>query len=147
MSVNIKENPGDFIIFDFFWSQFSLLTPPPSQSQMQDPRICNIVSLSNIFENSKLNVGQRHNITNSRILQLRWEGNWATKIAVEKIKPQLKKSKFCHFDFFCRDFCYSTLLAPPPSIAIIAGSSNSPYWVFVKHFENLPITIAGPSKT
>ncbi len=33
------------------------------------------------------------------------------------------------FDFFSRDFCQ-----PPPPITIIAGPSNSRYWIFIKHF-------------
>ncbi len=54
MVVNVKEKPTNIVVSDFFRAQFSSSTPPPPpKSQSQDPRIRDIGSLSNIFENFK----------------------------------------------------------------------------------------------
>ncbi len=68
------------------------------------------------------NVGQRHNIANSRSLRLRW-GNWMTKIRAEKI--ELTFSIFSTAIFVTQ---FSSIASVKPS--------NSRYCVFVKQFEN-----------
>ncbi len=82
------------------------------------------MSSSSIFENLKLNVGRRHNIANSRVLQLRlgeigWQKSW----------PKKSKTLVRFFQPW-----FSSLNLTPTQLAIIAGPSNSQYWVFIKHF-------------
>ncbi len=90
-------------IFSIFLGHNCHHTQPPfprPSTQLQNPRICNIASSSNI-EILK-NVWQRHKIANSRVLQSRW-GNWLTKTVAKKSNCGRKNWKR-RWDFFGCDF-------------------------------------------
>ncbi len=147
MSVNVKEKPANFVIFNFFGhNNFHHPLPPPSQSRIRGDCDCDRGILDNknhcrknqnqIFKN----VGRRHNIANSRVLQLRWEKlrdkncgwkNW-TDIPIFQLRFSSSnfppsQSQDLEFAILCRP----TFLriypsqAQDPRIRDVASSSNS----------------------
>ncbi len=109
MSVNVKEKVADFVVFDFFLSQFLSLTPTPlphiTIAGPSNSRYCVFVQHFWEFKILK-NVGPRHYIANSKnwkVLQLRCgEIRWQ--------KSQPKKSKTLVRFFWTR---ISSLNHPP----------------------------------
>ncbi len=91
MSVNIKEKPTNFVVFDFFWTQFLSSTHP-------SPSHCRTLKLA------KLHLHQTFlKILNSQKCWtktqycefedpgLAMEGNWMTKIVTKKIENKFSK--------------------------------------------------------
>ncbi len=132
MSVNVKEKPTNFVVFDFFGCKFRH-PPPPPPSQFQDNQIRDIASSSNIFEHFKFSkMLEEETISQiSGFCDCDVE-NWVTKIAAKKIELT-----FLIFSvaIFVTQFLPSQ--SQDPRICDIVSSSNI--------FGNLPITIARPS--
>ncbi len=117
MVVNVKKKPPEFVVFDFFGRNFHHPLPPLPPSQSQDPRIHDIASSSNTFENFKFS----KILNEDAISRIRESCDCDGEKLDDENRAQKNRKR--RFNFFGRDSRHPTTHTLPHPIAIIARPS------------------------